>query len=160
MSLALHMKGGDRQQGLSQLSPRRRAQLQGSYDTIHHMLAQHLEGSKSRIQQQLYCVRTKCATPLCVWLMATIIMCWFLRWNKRYRERQRPAHAWFHQSDMLVEERVCFSGCGARHGCLLPNVTLYIVEQLEQQYPQEYAQRGTDPAIAKYNDLIKRYRAM
>jgi hypothetical protein len=35
----------DRQRGLSQLSPRRRAQLQGSYDTIHHMLAQHLEGS-------------------------------------------------------------------------------------------------------------------
>jgi Zinc finger, C3HC4 type (RING finger) len=136
----------DRQRGLSQLSPRRTAQLQGSYDTIHHMLAQHLEGSKSRIQQQLSCVRTKCATPLCVWLMATIFMCWFLRWNKRYRERQRPAHgmrcpicfsllyrpvtllcghtacesccaAWFHQSDLPVEERVCFSGCGARHGC-------------------------------------------
>jgi RING-type zinc-finger len=154
------------------------------------MLVQHLEGSYSPVQPQFCCdIRAKCTTAICMWLVATFIVCWVLRWFKRHRERLRSTHdmrcticlsllyrpvtllcghtacesccaAWFHQSDLPVEERVCFSGCGARHGCLLPNVTLYMVEQLEQQYPQEYAQRRTDPAIAKYNDLIKRYRAM
>jgi zinc finger of C3HC4-type, RING len=169
--------------------PRRQAQLRAPYGTIHRMLKQHLEGHCSPVQQKICCdIRAKCALTLSVWLLAAVIVSWLLGWCKPHRKRPqvdqsmkcpicfsllyRPVTlpcghtacesccaAWFHKSDLAIEERVCFSGCGTRHGCLLPNVTLHIVEQLEQHYPVEYAQRGTEASVVKYNDLIKLYRA-